>query len=52
MERARKILENRRKKDTSSFETQIDHLVYKFYNLTEEEVELIEKKCFLIKQNL
>ena len=36
----------------SSLETQIDHLVYKFYNLTEEEVELIEKKCFLIKQNL
>ncbi|MCX7942078.1 MAG: hypothetical protein N2516_03160, partial [Dictyoglomaceae bacterium] len=29
--------------DTSYFEQQIDHLVYKLYDLTEEEISIIEK---------
>ena len=28
--------------DTSQFETQIDHLVYKLYNLSEEEIKIVE----------
>jgi hypothetical protein len=30
--------------DTSQFETQIDHLVYKLYNLSEEEIKIVEGK--------
>ena len=30
--------------DTSALETQIDHLVYKLYGLTPEEVGIIERK--------
>jgi hypothetical protein len=29
--------------DTSALETQIDQLVYKLYDLTPEEIEIIEK---------
>jgi adenine-specific DNA-methyltransferase len=41
----KKILEIRKTKpdaDTSEFEAQIDHLVYQLYDLTEEEIQIIE----------
>jgi type II restriction/modification system DNA methylase subunit YeeA len=29
--------------DTSALEQQIDHLVYRLYNLTDEEIRIVEK---------
>jgi hypothetical protein len=37
-------LQNTQKQDkVQEYEKQIDHLVYKLYGLTEEEIEIIEK---------
>jgi len=44
-----KTIERRAKKldissDTSSYEQEIDQLVYKLYELTQEEIEIVEGK--------
>ncbi|BAM12873.1 hypothetical protein HCN_1692 [Helicobacter cinaedi PAGU611] len=42
-----RILESKAKDsalDTSKLESQIDSLVYKLYNLTNDEIEIIERK--------
>jgi len=46
IEKANKILEIKSKdlEDTTMFEKEIDKMVYKLYNLTEEEIKIIEQK--------
>lgn len=40
-----KVIEGKKKGiDTSEFEVEIDKIVYKLYDLTEEEVGIIEEK--------